>query len=203
MTLAPEAAAAAEIKMLIRTLHKSQNDINNKKNDLAHELMLIGAKYLKTNHPKKKVKARRFLEQAYALYAQCPVSLVKMRRMNTPSVKFCEMKQYSEAEKCLTQALSMYTDLSEGADSVDIADILCNLTVCYLHRGNKQAAIEKFTKACDIYMKVNPTNPHVTIIHKYLSVTSECKEKVDVDGAKRKGESDNNENGTKYRKLSQ
>ena len=86
------------------------------------------------------------------------------------------MKQYSEAEKCLTQALSMYTDLSEGADSVDIADTLCNLAVCYLYRGNKQAATAKFTKAHYIYMKVNPTHPHVTIIQTYLSLTSECKE---------------------------
>ena len=91
--------------------------------------------------------------------------------------------------------------MSQGADSVDIADTLCNLAVCYLHRGNTQAAIEKFTKAHDIYMKINPTNPHVIIIHKYLSLTSECKDKV--DGAKRKGESDNNESSTKYKKLSQ
>ena len=66
--------------------------------------------------------------------------------------------------------------LSEGADSVDIADTLCNLAVCDLHRGNKQAAIGKFTKARDIYMKINPTNPHDHIIEAYLSVTAECKE---------------------------
>ena len=54
--------------------------------------------------------------------------------------------------------------LSEGADSVDIADTLCNLAVCDLHRGYKQAAIGKFTKARDIYMKINPTNPHDHII---------------------------------------
>ena len=117
-------------------------------------------------------------------------SLILAETLNSLGVNHCGMKQYSEAEKCLNQALSMYTDLSEGADSVDIADTLCNLAVCYLHRGNKQAAIEKFTKARDIYMKVNPTHPHVIIIHKYLSITSECKEMR--EGAKKKGEPDNN-----------
>ena len=116
-------------------------------------------------------------------------SLLLAETLNNLGVNHCEMKQYFEAEKCLTQALSMYTDLSEGADSVDIADTLCNLAVCYLHRGKKQAAIEKFTKAHDIYMKVNPTNPHVTIIHKYLSLTSECKDRG--DDARKMGESDN------------
>ena len=76
--------------------------------------------------------------------------------------------------------------LSEGADSVDIADTLCNLAVCYLHRGNKQAAIEKSTKAHDIYMKINPSNPHVHIIKAYLSVTAECKEMG--EGVKKTGE---------------
>ena len=123
--------------------------------------------------------------------------------LNHFGVNYCALSQYSEAEKCLTQALSMYTDLSEGADSVDIADTLCNLAVCYLNRGNKQAAKEKFAKAHNIYMKVDPTNPHIHIIQTYLSLTSECNEKVYVDGAKRKVESDNNESSSKSRKLSQ
>ena len=150
--------------------------------------------------------AKNCTVQALVLYKDFSLdgkSLLLAETLNNLGVNHCEMKQYSEAEKCLTQALSMYTDLSEGADSVDIADTLCNLAVCYLHRGNKQAAIEKFTKAHDIYMKVNPTNPHGTIIHKYLSLTSECKEKLHVDSAIRKGEFDNNESSKKTIKLSQ
>ena len=150
--------------------------------------------------------AKNCTVQALVLYKDFSLRgkrLLLAETLNNLGVNQCAMSQYSEAEHCLTQALSMYTDLSEGADSVDIADTLCNLAVCYLHRGNKQAAIEKFTKAHDIYMKVNPTHPHVTIIHKYLSLTSECKEKLHVDSANRMGEFDNNESSKKTIKLSQ
>ena len=105
-------------------------------------------------------------------------SLILVGTLNSLGVNYCELKRYSEARKCLTQALSMYTTLSEGADSVDITNTRCKLAVCDLYRGNKQAAIEKFTKAHDIYMKINPTNPHVHIIEAYLSVTAKCKEMV-------------------------
>ena len=106
------------------------------------------------------------------------------------------MKQYSEAGNCLTQALSMYTALSEGADSVDIADTLCSLVVCDLYWGNRHAAIEKFTKAHDIFMKINPINPHVHIIKAYLSVTAECKEMG--KGVRKTGDSDKNERKQEY-----
>ena len=147
---------------------------------------------------KRHNEAKHCFVQALVLYKDFSLdgkSLLLAETLNNHGVNHCEMKQYSEAEHCLTQALSMYTDLSEGADSVDIANTLCNLAVCYLHRGNKQAAIEKFTKAHDIYMKVNPTHPHIHIIQTYLSITSECKEIR--EGAKKKGEPDNNQSSQK------
>ena len=79
--------------------------------------------------------------------------------------------------------------------------MLCYAGLIYLYRGNKQAAIEKFTKAHDIYMKVNPTNSHAHTKQMYLPVTAECKERGEC--AKKMGESDNNLSSTKSRKLSQ
>ena len=115
-------------------------------------------------------------------------NLLLAETLNNLGVNYCELKHFSEAEQCLTQALSMYTALSKGADSEDIANTLCNLAVCDLYRGYKQAAIEKFTKAGDMYMKINPTNPHVHIIEAYLSVTAKCKEMG--EGVKKTGDSD-------------
>ena len=92
-----------------------------------------------------------------------------------PQIKFldyCEMQLYSEADPLLNQSLSMYEALSNSEYSSHIADILCNLAVCDLYRGDKHSARHKFKSAYSIYLKVNQTNQHVHIIETYLSLTT-------------------------------
>ena len=157
-------------------LHLSKENITNTRIDVAKEFNKIGRE-LQTR--KRHDEAEKCFNQSLIVYKDVSVdgeSLLLAGTLNSLGVNYCGLKHYSEAEQCLTQALSMHIALSNGADSEDIANTLCNLAVCDLYRGNKQAAIGKFTKAHDIYMKVNPTNPHVHIIAAYLSVTAECKE---------------------------
>ena len=135
-----------QIKFLDYHLHRSLKNILMTKNSIAHELNLIGSKYQKR---KQHNKAKGCFTQALVLYRQL--------NGNNP---------------LLNQSLSMYEALSNSDNSSHIADILCNLAVCDLYRGDKHSARHKFKNAYSIYLKVNQTNQHVHIIETYLSLTT-------------------------------
>ena len=157
-----------QIKFLDHHLHRSLQNILMTKNSIAHELSLIGSKYQKR---KQHNKAKDCFTQALVLYRQLngnkQGSLDIACTLSRLAMNYCEMQLYSEADPLLNQSLSMYEALSDSDNSSNIADILCNLAVCDLYRGDKHSARHKFKNAYSIYLKVNQTNQHVHIIETY------------------------------------
>ena len=57
------------------------------------------------------------------------------------------MEQYDKADDYFLQALTVYRQISQGADNVDIANTLFNLAINYRR-------MEQYNKAEDYYLKV-------------------------------------------------
>ena len=80
--------------------------------------------------------------------------------------------QYDDAESCYLKALDVWRQISQGADSVDIAKTLRILGWCYRDAGMDRKAIEIWTQALDITIKVDPENTEIGRIKSYLSTHS-------------------------------
>jgi len=78
------------------------------------------------------------------------------------------MKQYSKAEQSYTEALSIYREISQGADSVDTANTLYNLGNNYILTGDKIKGEEKLKEALNIYVSQYPGNDKIEIIQSNL-----------------------------------
>ena len=74
---------------------------------------------------------------------------------------YIEMKQYNKAEDYYLQALTVYRQISQGADSVKIANTLNNLGYNYAAAGDNIKSREVWRQALDIYMRLDPQNPIV------------------------------------------
>ena len=82
------------------------------------------------------------------------------------------MNQYDDAERSYLKALDVWRQISQGADSVDIANTLRRLGWCYRDAGMDRKAKEKLTQALDITLKVDPENADIGRIKSYLSTHS-------------------------------
>ena len=190
------------VKRVIKYLSQSKGDIEKAQAEIAFEINVIGAKY---KNRRQHSKAKDCFNQALAIYRQLPpgVSSVNISRtLIKLALNCCEMKKFTEADRCLKEASVAYKGLPENEDNVLTADTLCNMALCYLYRGHNQAAMEIFTKAYNIYKRVNPNNPHVHVIQKYMSLASGSLRMVFVE--KRKGDPapENSVSDPKYLKLS-
>ena len=65
------------------------------------------------------------------------------------------MEQYNKAEDYFLQALTVYRQISQGADSVDIADTLYNLGYNYAANEQYKKAEEYYLQAQTVYIQLS------------------------------------------------
>ena len=74
------------------------------------------------------------------------------------------MKQYNKAEDYYLQALSVHRQISQEADSEDIANTLGALGLNYSIAGDEIKAKEWMKKSLDMFIRVSPEDPKVELL---------------------------------------
>ena len=104
------------------------------------------------------MKSLHFIYDLYGEEAAVPNATKALFNL---AINYRHMKQYNKAEDYCLQALTIYRQISHGADSVDIARTLYDLGINYAAAGDNIKSREVWRQAVDIYMTLDPGSPRI------------------------------------------